>query len=67
MDANIKRDDAAALAAMKKNGLQVTKFDAVETARWRTIGAQVTSQLEKEKIVSTDMLNAVRKSAAGAK
>ena len=67
MDANIKRDDAAALAAMKKNGLQITKFDAVETARWRSLGAQVTTQLEKEKIVSTDMLNAVRKSAAGAK
>ena len=31
MDANIKRDDAAALAAMKKQGLVVTKLDAAKT------------------------------------
>jgi TRAP-type C4-dicarboxylate transport system substrate-binding protein len=67
MDANIKRDDAAALAAMKKQGLVVTKFDAAENARWRTIGSQVTSQLEKEKVVSSEMLNTIRKAAAGAK
>ncbi len=67
MDANIKRDDTAALEAMKKQGLVITKFDAPENARWRAIGAQVTSQLEKEKIVSSEMLNAVRKAASGAK
>lgn len=67
MDANIKRDDAAALAAMKKQGLVITKLDAAENARWQNIGAQVTSQLEKEKIVSGEMLKAVRKAAAGAK
>lgn len=67
MDANIKRDDAAALAAMKKQGLVITKLDAAENARWRGIGAQVTTQLEKEKIISTEMVNAVRKAAAGAK
>lgn len=67
MDANIKRDDAAALAAMKKQGLVITRLDAAENARWQNIGAQVTSQLEKEKIVSGEMLKAVRKAAAGAK
>ncbi len=67
IDANIKRDDAAALAAMKKQGLVITKLDPVETTRWRNVGAQVTTQLEKEKVVSSDMLNAVRKAAAGAK
>ena len=67
MDASIKRDDASALAAMKKQGLIVTKFDAAENTRWRSIGAQVTTQLEKEKIVSSEMLNAVRKAVAGAK
>ena len=67
MDTNIKRDDAAALAAMKKQGLVVTKLDAIETARWRAIGDQVTAQLEKEKIVSSEMLNAIRKAKAGAK
>ncbi len=67
MDANIRRDDAAALAAMKKQGLVVTKLDAAENARWRNIGAQVTTQLEKEKVVSSDMLKVVRMAAAGAK
>jgi TRAP-type transport system periplasmic protein len=67
MDANIKRDDAAALVAMKKQGLVVTKLDPAEVSRWRAIGAQVTAQLEKEKIISTEMLNAVRKAAVGAK
>jgi TRAP-type transport system periplasmic protein len=66
MDANIKRDDMAALEAMKKQGLLITKFDAAETERWRAIGLQVTNQMEKEKVVSSDMLAAVRK-AAGAK
>jgi TRAP-type transport system periplasmic protein len=67
MDANIKRDDAAALAAMQKQGMAITKLDAAENARWRAIGAQVTTQFEKEKIISTDMLNAARKAASGAK
>jgi len=67
MDSNIKRDDEAALAAMKKQGLVITKLDAAENTRWRGIGAQVTSQLEKEKIISAEMVNAVRKAAAGAK
>jgi TRAP-type transport system periplasmic protein len=67
MDGNIKRDDMAALGAMKKQGLLLTKFDPAEVARWRAIGLQVTAQMEKEKIISTEMLNAVRKAAAGAK
>ena len=46
VDANIKRDDAAALAAMKKQGLVVTSLDAAEAARWRQIGAQVTRDME---------------------
>jgi TRAP-type transport system periplasmic protein len=67
MDANIKRDDDAALAAMKKQGLVITKLDAAENARWRAIGAQVTTQMEKDNIISAEMVNAVRKAAAGAK
>ena len=67
MDTNIKRDDAAALVAMKKQGLVITKLEAAENARWRAIGAQVTTQLENEKIVSSEMLNAIRKAKAGAK
>lgn len=67
MDDNIKRDDAAALAAMKKQGLVVTKLVAAENARWRAIGEQVTVQMEKDKLISTEMLKATRKAIAGAK
>jgi len=66
MDANIKRDDAAALVAMKKQGLLVAPLDAPETARWRQIGAQVTRDMEKEQHVSTAMMNAMRAARAKA-
>lgn len=66
VDANIKRDDAAALAAMKKQGLVVTSLDAAEAARWRQIGAQVTRDMEAAQRVSSPMLAAVRKAATGA-
>ena len=66
VDAGIKRDDAAALAAMKKQGLTVTPLDAAEAARWRQIGAQVTHDMEAQQHVSTPMLAAMRKAIAGA-
>ena len=67
VDANIKRDDAAALAAMKKQGLIVSKLDAPETARWREIGARVTRDMEAAGHISTPMLSAMRKAIAGAR
>ena len=66
MDANIKRDDQAALDAMKKQGLTVTALDPAEAARWRDIGAKVTQQMVADKSISADMLAAVRKAIAGA-
>lgn len=63
VDANIKRDDAAALAAMKKQGLVVTPMDPGEAARWRQVGAQVTRDMERDQRVSTPMLAALRKAA----
>ena len=65
VDANIKRDDAAALAAMKKQGLVVTPMDPTEAARWRQVGAQVTRDMEAAQRISTPMLSALRK-ASGA-
>jgi TRAP-type C4-dicarboxylate transport system substrate-binding protein len=61
MDAGIKHDDAAALAAMQKQGLVLTTLDPAEAARWRDIGAQVTKQMVAEKLISADMLDAVHK------
>ncbi len=66
MDASVKRDDSAALDAMKKQGLVLTNLDAPEAARWRDIGAKVTQQMVAEKLISADMLAAVHKAMAGA-
>jgi TRAP-type C4-dicarboxylate transport system substrate-binding protein len=65
MDANIKRDDASALAAMQKQGLKVISMDAAETARWRDIGAKVTHQMELDKSISPELLATVRRAIAG--
>ena len=67
VDANIKRDDVAALAAMKKQGLTVNRLDPAEAARWRQIGAQVTRNMEADKRISPEMLAAIRKAIAGAR
>jgi TRAP-type C4-dicarboxylate transport system substrate-binding protein len=64
MDVTIKRDDAAALAAMKKQGLIVTSLDSAEATRWRQIGATVTQQMAAEGLVSPVTLAAVRKALA---
>jgi len=61
MDGGIKRDDAAALEAMKKQGLVLTTLEPSEAARWRDIGAKVTQQMVAEKLISADMLAAVHK------
>ena len=67
VDANIKGKDAAALAAMKKQGLTVNRLDPVETARWRQIGAQVTRNMEADRRISPEMLAAIRRAIAGAR
>ena len=67
MDANVKHDDAAALAAMQKQGLVLTRLDPAETARWRDIGAKVTQQMIADKLLSADLLAAIRKAIAGAR
>ena len=62
VDANIRRDDAAALAAMKKQGLQVAKMDPAETTRWKQIGAKVTQEMQNEGKISAPIVAAIRKS-----
>jgi TRAP-type C4-dicarboxylate transport system substrate-binding protein len=66
MDANIKRDDAAALDAMKKQGLTLSSLDPAEAGRWRDIGVKVTQQMVADKLISAEMLADVRKAVAGA-
>jgi len=67
MDENIKRDDAAALAAMKKQGLVMTTLDADEAARWHQIGGQVIRDMEADRHFSPEMLAAIRKAIAGSR
>ena len=62
MDVGIRRDDVAALAAMKKQGLQVAQMEPAETARWRAIGAKVTKDMEAAGHISSPLVVAIRKS-----
>jgi TRAP-type C4-dicarboxylate transport system substrate-binding protein len=62
LDASIRKDDDAALAAMKKQGLQVVQLDAAETARWKQIGARVTQDMQAAQHISAPMVAAIRKS-----
>lgn len=64
MDTSIRRDDAAALAAMKKQGITVAPMDPAEAARWREYGARVTAQMEAEKALSPEILAAIRRELA---
>jgi TRAP-type C4-dicarboxylate transport system substrate-binding protein len=63
VDAGIRRDDAAALAAMKKQGLQVVPMPADEALRWRQVGAKVTRDMVADHSISGALLEAARKAA----
>jgi TRAP-type C4-dicarboxylate transport system substrate-binding protein len=67
MDANVRRDDVAALAAMRKQGLVVTTLEPAEAARWRSLGGRVIAELEAEKAISPEILAAVRQALANGK
>jgi TRAP-type C4-dicarboxylate transport system substrate-binding protein len=64
MDAAIKRDDVAALAAMKKQGLQVNPMAPAESAYWKQIGAKVTQDMIAAGHVSGPIVATIRKSNA---
>ncbi len=67
MDANARRDDLSALAAMKKQGVVVGALDPAEAKRWRDVGAQVTAQMEADKSLSPEIMAAVRRAVAAPK
>ena len=64
MDAAIKRDDVAALAAMKKQGLQVNEMPPAEVAHWKQIGAKVTQDMIAAGHISAPIVATIRKSNA---
>ncbi len=67
MDANARRDDLSALAAMKKQGVVVGALDPAEAKRWRDVGAQITAQMEADKSLSPEIMAAVRRAVAAPK
>lgn len=60
VDASIRRDDAAALAAMQRQGLEVVTPSAADAAHFREVGAKVITQLEREQGISPAILAAIR-------
>lgn len=64
MDANTRRDDAAALEAMKKQGLKVSPMDPAEARRWQALGRQLIGEMEAERKISPELLAAVRRALA---
>lgn len=67
MDANVRRDDVSALAAMKKQGLVVSPLDPAEASRWRSVGAEVTAQMEADGSFSPEVMAAVRRALSAPK
>jgi TRAP-type C4-dicarboxylate transport system substrate-binding protein len=64
MDANTRRDDAAALEAMKKQGLKVSPMDPAEARRWQALGAKLIAEMEAQGKISPELLAAVRRALA---
>jgi len=64
MDANTRRDDAAALEAMKKQGLKVSPMDPAEARRWQALGARLVDEMEAKREISPELLAAVRRALA---
>ncbi len=60
IDQIIRKDDIAALEAMKKQGIQVFKPSAEEVAFFRSIGNQVTAEFEQEKLLTPALLKSLR-------
>jgi TRAP-type C4-dicarboxylate transport system substrate-binding protein len=67
VDQTIRRDDAAALEAMKKQGLAVVTPTPADAQYFREVGQRVVARLEAEQGISPAVLKAIRDAkAAGA-
>ena len=62
VDQTIRRDDVAALEAMKKQGLVIVTPTAADAAYFRDVGQKVVQKLEAENGISANVLNALRDS-----
>lgn len=66
VDQTIRRDDIAALEAMKKQGLVVVAPTPADAAYFREVGQRVVAQLEAESKLSPAILAAIREAKAAA-
>jgi len=66
VDQTIRRDDVAALEAMKKQGLTVVTPTPADAEYFRQVGRKVTAALEAEQGVSPAILKAIRDAKATA-
>lgn len=64
IDQSIRRDDAAALAAMKRQGLEVVAPTPADAAEFRAVGRRVVARLEAEQGISPAILAAIREAKA---
>lgn len=64
MDASVRKDNEAALAALRKQGLQVHALEPAEAARWRAAGARVVSEMEAAGELSPGVMKALRAALA---
>lgn len=64
MDASVRRDNEAALAALQKQGLQLQAPEPAEAARWRAAGAKVVSEMEAAGELSPGLMKALRAALA---
>ena len=60
IDQTIRRDDVAALEAMRRQGLEVVTPTPADAAFFRDVGAKVIAQLEREQGISPSLLKALR-------
>lgn len=65
VDQTIRRDDIAALEAMKKQGLVIVTPTAADAAYFREVGQKVVQKLEAEQGISPNVLKALRDAKAG--
>ena len=65
MDATVKRDNLAALEALKKQGMQVNALAPEEAARWRAAGAGVIADMEAKGELSAEVMATLRRALAG--
>lgn len=64
IDANNRRENVQALAAIRKGGAQVLTPTPAEAARWREIGTTTTRQLEQQNAFTPAVMQAIRKQLA---